>query len=104
MIGIRLANSRRMLRLIVRASALAARNLSYSYCCEFSRRMRAAPRMLSLMTLFSRSIACIALVNSFCTPEHHLERDPDHRQHHQDGEAQPPVDREEHVAGADDQE
>ncbi len=40
-----------------RASVLAATNLSNSTCCEFTRRMSAAPRMLSLMTLFSQSMA-----------------------------------------------
>ena len=29
-------------------------------CCEFTSRMSAAPRMLSLMTLFSQSIASCA--------------------------------------------
>src|SRR5262245_45271052 len=67
MTGIRLANSRRMLRLIVLASVLAAKNFSYSYCCEFTRRMSAEPSMLSLMTLFSQSIASMAFLNSLRT-------------------------------------
>ncbi len=67
MTGIKAANSLRMLRLMSRAAPLAPTNFSYSWCCEFISRMSAAPRMLSLMTLFSRSIACWAWTNSFRT-------------------------------------
>ena len=67
MTGMRPAKSRRMLRLMSRACVLAAANFTASYCCELSRRMSPAPRMLSLMTLFSQSMASCAFLNSFRT-------------------------------------
>ena len=49
--------------------------LLYSYCCELSSRMSAAPRMLSLITLFSQSMACCDLHEELAdAAEHDLER------------------------------
>ena len=65
--GISPANSLRMLMPMPSASLLAARNLSYSLDCEFSRRISEDPRMLSLITLLSQSIAACDRRNSFRT-------------------------------------
>ena len=67
MAGISPANSLRMLMPMPSASLLAARNLSYSLACEFSSRISEDPRMLSLMTLLSQSIAACDRRKSFLT-------------------------------------
>src|SRR6185437_6793794 len=62
--GISPANNFRMESPKSLALVLASRNLLYSICCEFSTRMMAAPRMLSLITLFSQSITARLCLNN----------------------------------------
>ena len=105
MIGMRLANSRRMLRLMSRASVFAAMNFSVLVMLRIQEPDQAAPRMLSLITLLSRSIACCDLANSLRTrPSTTLKVIADDGQDGQHGKAELPVDREQQHAGADDQE
>ncbi len=61
--------------------------------------------MLSLITRFSQSIASCACLKRLRTfAQHQLKRNGDERNDAQDREPQPPVDREQKNAGADDQE
>ena len=67
MTGISAAKSDKIRKLTRFASAFAASNLSNSGFCELIRRMSAAPKMLSLITLLSQSIASCDLTKSFRT-------------------------------------
>ena len=49
------------------AFVFASRNLSYSSCCEFITRINAAPKILSLITLFSQSITARLCINNALT-------------------------------------
>ena len=46
------------------AFVLASRNLLYSDCCEFTTRIIAAPKILSLITLFNKSITALLCINN----------------------------------------
>ena len=74
-------------------------------CCELRMRMRVAPRMLSLMTRFSQSMASWPRLNRMrILRSAKIKRAADYGHHTQDTEPQPPVDGEQHHARADDQE
>ncbi|EKD92991.1 MAG: hypothetical protein ACD_28C00284G0008 [uncultured bacterium] len=66
-IGIMAAKCLRIFIPVALASVLASTNLAYSKCCAWSTRIKAEPKMLSLMTLLSQSITSWALVNSTLT-------------------------------------
>ena len=62
-----LENNLKILKLMVLALALAARNFSYSGCWELSNRIKAAPKILSLITLLSQSMASWVFLNNWRT-------------------------------------
>ena len=74
MTGIRLAKSFRMLNQISFDLWFASRNFSYSKVCEFKSLIKADPRMLSFMTLFSQSIVSWDDLNSLRTFENTKEK------------------------------
>jgi len=82
-------NIRRLIRF---ASAFAASNFTYSGFCELRRRMSAAPKMLSLITLFNQSIASCDFTKSFRTlPKTKKKRAGEERHDQEDGERQLPI-------------
>lgn len=62
--GIRLENNASISKLISFASVFAARNFLSSCFCKLSKRIKAAPKILSLMTLFSQSMASCDFMKS----------------------------------------
>ncbi len=91
--------------LMPRALSFASRNFRYSRACEFSKRTRAAPRMLSLMTRVQAIDGLLHALEELAHPrEHHIEGHPDERQGREHRERELPIEHEQQRARAHDEE